>query len=279
LKKTTIVIVGLGLIGGSLAAALKKFGRKQFHVVGLTRSMTKVRQAKRKKWIDEGYTQPKPALRHADLVVLCGPLHLIAKTAKKIDAFIPQGCVVTDVGSVKGEICAAVKKAKLKKGLFVGAHPMAGSHLTGMAHGSADLYKGATVYITPTQNTKRLAVKKVKRLWQKVGAKIKIASPKEHDNQVAATSHLPHVIAFSLASLMPAQLMQVSGSGFRDMTRMAQSDPELWQYILRTNRSAVLKWIKTYERHFKQWHQLVTRSSSQSLVRALKKTRQKRVQL
>lgn len=235
-----IAVVGLGLLGGSLARAARARGLADA-VVGSGRRAEALAAAVRDGVVDE--TAPvEEAVRGADLVVLATPVGAMAGLLGRAAPHLAEGVVVTDVGSVKGPVVETLPGRLPAGAHFVGSHPMAGSHRRGVEHARADLFEGAPCVVTPTADADPAAVAQVEALWRALGAQVVRRTPDAHDAEVAWTSHLPHVLAFAFARALaaaPAGAGELAGSGFRDFTRIAHSDPELWSEILCANRKAL----------------------------------------
>jgi prephenate dehydrogenase len=235
-----VAVVGLGLLGGSLARALRERGLAD-EVVGTGRRADALAAACRSGVVDRT-AEVEEAVAGADLVVLATPVGAMAALLERAAPHLGPDCVVTDVGSVKGPVVETLP-GRLPTGVhFVGSHPMAGSHLRGVEHARADLFEGAPCVVTPSGDADAAAVERVEALWRALGARVVRRSPDAHDAQVAWTSHVPHVLAFAFARALgaaPAEAAEVSGTGFRDFTRIAHSDPELWSDILCANRKAL----------------------------------------
>lgn len=237
IRKT--VILGVGLIGGSLAAAGRHAGRLD-RVVGVGRSRANLDAALRAGLIDEAVTDPVAAVSDADLVVLATPVNTCVELLSLVAGAAPQTCVLTDVGSVKAPIVAAAVRLGVAR-RFVGAHPMAGGTSTGAGAADKDLFRGRTVVITPTPDVEAGARELVVSLWQAAGASVLELEPDLHDQAVAMSSHLPQLLASSLAALAAGDplhelVARLTGGGFRDTTRIAMSDAAMWVAIAEANR-------------------------------------------
>ncbi|HKX13129.1 MAG TPA: prephenate dehydrogenase/arogenate dehydrogenase family protein, partial [bacterium] len=236
-----IAILGLGLIGGSLALDLKRLGLAKT-VVGYNRSAASRRAAQRRQACDEVFADPKKAVAGADLVVLAVPVRTIPTLAKLIAPYLKKGAIVTDVGSTKEALNARVKKVLTKEVSWIGGHPIAGAEKTGMISAEAGLFKDRWWILTP--EGKGGATAKLRLLLQIIGAKVKVMKAAEHDRVLAAASHLPHLLAFSLVQLAAKpnrrKTLELAGSSFRDATRVAASSPEMWVDICLDNRKALL---------------------------------------
>ncbi len=254
-----VSIIGVGLIGGSLGMALRRVraqGRRPYHVTGVGRSDAKLKLAKRLGAIDRISTRYEEAVPASDIVVVCSPVQFIVPIVRKIAPLARPGTVFTDVGSVKSSIVngAAVALRKRKNVAFVGGHPLAGSEKVGVRNASSDLFQNSVCVLTGGGVTgpSSRAVRLVQRMWADAGARCLHRSPREHDEILAYTSHLPHLLAFalfssvsSLAKKKPVVRHLIAGS-FRDMTRIAAADPEMWRGIAELN----LRFLKEASRQF-----------------------------
>ena len=229
----TVLISSLGLMGGSLAAALSAAGWQ----VWLHHRRSEV--AARAEELGFGRQAPDPlaVLPGCDVAVVCTPVAVIAETVRRFAA-AGGSAVITDVGSTKGGICADLADLA-RSGRFIGSHPMAGSHLQGLEHARSDLYQGALTLITPLPETPEGATARVESLWTAVGSRVRRMDPLAHDQAVVAASHLPHVLASTAAAQLDAAALPLAATGFRDTTRVAGGSPELWSEILIANRDAV----------------------------------------
>lgn len=246
------MIFGVGLIGGSVALALKKAGLTT-HIVGVGRSITSLDQAIALNIVDQAETNIEVALNQADMVLIAAPVAQTSSILNSIQPFLAPNTVVTDAGSTKTDVLAAAKLALgTKLNQFVGGHPIAGAEKSGPAAAMADLFIQKNVVLTPTSDTKPEAIKAVTDLWQACGAKVSAMSAEEHDSIFAAVSHLPHLLAFALVDDIAsrpnaAQLFSFAASGFRDFTRIAGSHPEMWRDISLANKSALLNELNAYQ--------------------------------
>ena len=269
-----VTIVGFGLIGGSLGMALRR-RRVARTVVGLSRRASTARRARSAGAIDTGTTDPAAAVRDADLVVLATPVDLIAPTARRLARFMRSGSVLTDVGSTKAAIVRALER-RLPRGVsFVGAHPLAGSERQGLDAADGRLVDGAVCILTPTGKTPRHATQAVAQLWRRLGARVVTMSPRDHDRLLAGASHLPHLIAYALANAI-APPATCAPPSFLEMTRIAKSDPELWDDIFLSNRSPLVAAVERFRRELQALETLVARGSRAQLRRALRRAQSKR---
>ncbi len=234
-----ICVLGAGLLGSSLLMAAKKRGLCGRAVLWSRGEATRAK-ARTQPWCDTVFETPEEAVKDADLIVLCTPVETIPALMEQIAPHVGPGAIVTDVGSVKGAICAA--GAKILPENFVGSHPMAGSEKTGLGAARENLFENRTCFAVPCRAEPR-AVETLTQFWDALGAKTQEVDAAKHDEIVARVSHLPHAVANILCATLaqsPAQWKEFSGNGLRDTTRIAASDPELWRQIFAQNRPALL---------------------------------------
>jgi prephenate dehydrogenase len=261
--KPTVAVIGVGLIGGSLGQALRR--SKRYRVLGIARRPSTLHEAKRLGAIDAGSTNLTDVYQ-ADIVVLATPVDFIVPILQQIKPFLKPRAIVTDAGSVKGVLDQQIRGVR-----FVGAHPLAGSHKTGVKAARADLFRGATCVLVPQDLS---ALGEVRRLWETAGARILVMSAQDHDAAVALTSHLPHLLAHALVQAVMKHperktLKALMAGSFRDMTRVASSDPEQWVQIFQSN----LKNLRHAARLFEaELHRLNADLARPSLRAALKKS-------
>jgi cyclohexadieny/prephenate dehydrogenase len=233
-----VAIIGLGLLGGSVAAAAKRKGVATA-VVGSSRCNDVREFALRRGWVDEAGS-PIEVARGADLVILATPVFAMADVLGELASALNPPAIVTDVGSVKAQL-ADTLPGLLPSGIpYVGSHPIAGSHERGIEFARHDLFEDAPCVVTGGEDP--AAVERVCSFWRALGARVVLRDPVTHDAQVAWTSHVPHSVAYAFAAAFrdaPIGAGGLAGSGFRDFTRIAQSDPELWSDILTANRKAL----------------------------------------
>ncbi len=281
MKFNKVTIIGVGLIGGSLALSLKKHALAN-KIWGWGRSAERLEKAKSRNIIDRATTSLSDAVADADLVVLATPVSTFEGLANEMKEFLKEGTIVTDVGSVKGNLVSELEDILSGKGRFVGAHPIAGSDQSGIEHARADLFEGSTVVITPTEQTDSDALKTIESLWQTIGTTVIITSPEEHDLMLALISHLPHVVAYALVNTADAfdrGFILHSGGGFKDTTRIALSSAELWADICLYNREALLRSIDVFEKEIEKIKKALTEGSRDSILSIFKKARLSRIRL
>jgi prephenate dehydrogenase len=269
------VILGTGMLGGSVALALKKHGLAA-QVVGTSRQEASLKTAKDMKAIDEGTIDVHKAIQGADLVVLAAPVRVILENINDISKHLRRGCIVTDVGSTKAAIVEAAEKHFPPHVLFVGSHPMAGSEKSGMAEARADLFKDVACIMTPTAKTNRMARDKVKQLWTILGAQVKVMEPVVHDEIMAYVSHLPHMMAFALARSIPEDHLQYGAAGLKDTTRIAGSSAQMWADICSSNYRNVIKAIDESVKSLAEIRKAVVDRDEAALVQFFNQARAKR---
>lgn len=230
-------IVGVGLIGGSIGAAVRSRGLAET-VTGLGRSVSKLQGA-----VDEGIlddaTDDVCELSDCDFVVVATPVDRIVGDVQSFASCCRSAAFVTDAGSVKASICDGVSASKGIR--FVGSHPLAGSERTGFAHADANLFQDRVCVVTPNAATDADALRFVQAFWESIGMRVIRMSPDEHDRRLARTSHLPHLTAAALSFLLESADRPLTSTGFRDTTRIAAGDPELWRAIFSANSEAMLQ--------------------------------------
>jgi prephenate dehydrogenase len=247
-----VTIIGVGLIGGSVAKALKTAGIAG-SITGFGRSKATLELALKLGAIDhvgQGTTQ---AVEHADLVVLAAPVGTFESTVREIALHMKKGAILTDVGSVKGSLVNRIE-AMLPAGVhYVPSHPIAGKEKHGVAEASGALFQGAKCILTPTTRTDPQALEVVKAMWTAVGANVVLMDADAHDHIFAAVSHLPHTAAFAMVNTVaefsagPENYISFSGAGFRDFTRIAASSPEMWRDVCLLNGENIIEMIEQYQ--------------------------------
>jgi len=247
-KLDKLCVVGLGLIGGSIGMAVRKM-RLAFKVYGLVRREESIEEARRYSVVDTATLDPEKAVIGSDMVIIATPIGAMEKIAASIRPFVEKGCIVTDVGSSKLRVVGILEKTFQPRSRFVGGHPMAGSERRGMRSARWDLFDGAPCILTPTGRTDEAALERVRELWESLGSKVSLLPPEIHDQIIASVSHLPHVMAAALMNYLGRKrrdFLRYSGSGLRDITRIASGFPELWTDICMSNRDELVKVIGGY---------------------------------
>lgn len=235
----TLVIVGVGLIGGSIAAAARQ-RRVAQRVIGVGRNLQRLSGALAAGLIDEVATDLVDAARHATLIVFCTPVEEIVAGVRQVAPHLSSKALITDAGSVKSALCEPLAEIPA----FLGAHPIAGKELSGFEHADADLFVHRTCVLTPLPHHTAEQRARLQRFWEAIGMRVVTMTPADHDAVLARTSHVPHVVAAAVAAALPEADRPLTGTGFRSTTRIAAGPPELWTGILAMNRDAVLAGIE-----------------------------------
>ena len=265
-----LAVIGVGLIGGSFALALKQ-AKTVSHVVGVGRNAANLKLARERGIIDSIAADPGAAARDADLVLISAPVAQFASILENLSGSLGPKTLVTDGGSTKRDVIAAARKALGKKiGQFVPAHPIAGAEKSGAAAASAELYRGKRVVITPLSQNRPPAVEQVESAWKACGANVSRMDPEEHDAVLATVSHLPHVLAYALVHGVAKrnnseQLFSFAAGVFRDFTRIASSHPEMWRDICLANRDRVLQELKSYANELGTIRKLIQKGDAAAL--------------
>jgi prephenate dehydrogenase len=245
-QPNVIAIVGVGLLGGSIAAAVKARNTKT-EVVGIGRNQTRLAQAAAHGLLDSFHTDIA-GVAEADIIVICTPVDRIVEDVRSAAEAAKPTAIVTDVGSVKGTIVSDLMDLAAS-GNFVGSHPMAGSEKTGFEYADAQLFNDANCIVCPTGETPEAATTTICDFWKRLGSRVTTMSATKHDKIVAAISHLPHAVAAALARTPNTDALPFAATGFADTTRIANGDPGLWTAIFDANRDAVLQSIDEFEQN------------------------------
>ncbi len=244
-----LTILAPGLLGASVARAARAHAAARRIVLWARRPETRL-ALRAQPWCDAVADTPEEAVREAGLVVVAAPVDRIVPLLRQIAPALAAGTVVTDVGSVKGEIVRLGTEALAPRAHFVGAHPMAGSEQTGWEHGTASLFTGRTCFVTPRPETAAHALEVVVAFWHLLGAEVVTVGPDQHDEIVAHISHLPQVLATCLCDFLATKnpgWRNHAGGGLRDTTRIAGSDARIWRSILEQNRDEVLRALREFQ--------------------------------
>jgi prephenate dehydrogenase len=275
-----ITIVGVGLIGGSvgLAARARGVARK---VIGTGSRATTLAEARRLGAITEIATDPAAAVADAELVVICAPVDRIVEQARAIAGLCRPGTLITDAGSTKAQIVAQLEQAATEPGWgrdvrFVGSHPLAGNEKRGPQHASDELFAGRTVVITPGDQSPAGDIAAIAEFWTSLGAKTVQMSPEEHDRALAATSHLPHLVAAALAAVTPQRYLALTAGGWQDSTRIAAGDPDLWRQILLSNRANLLESLDRLISQLAKWRETIDCADAHAAQRLLSEAKRLR---
>jgi prephenate dehydrogenase len=271
----TVAIIGVGLIGGSIGLALRERKLAQ-NVVGIGRRAESLRKATDAGAVTRTTQNIAAGVRDAELVVVCTPVDSIAGHVREAAAACRAGALLTDAGSTKASIVRQLNGSLPRSVSFVGSHPLAGSEKVGCEHARANLIDGRTVVVTPTRKTSEQDVQRTADFWSALGASVLLMSPAAHDRALAATSHLPHMLAAALAHSTAHEDLPLTAGGWRDCTRIAAGDAELWTQILSDNRDNVLKAIGRFEKSLARFRSALERSDSKRLNALLKEAKQTR---
>jgi len=272
----TVAIVGVGMIGGSIGRALLA-RRLAERVIGVGRSAQGLAEARRCGAVTETADDPAAAAARADLVVVATGVATISGMLEQVDAAVKKGTLITDAGSTKASIVTAWERRRsARRGRYVGAHPIAGSHRRGASASDADLFVGRTTVVTPAAKTPPRDVEEVGGLWVALGSTVFMTSPREHDRLLAASSHAPHVLAAALAAATPPAARRLTAGGWRDTTRIASGDPELWADILLDNAAPVATALRRIEGMTSRMLEAVTGGDRRRLVELLQRAKQAR---
>lgn len=276
-----LCIIGVGLIGGSLARALKK-ADVVGEVIGAGRDVAHLKNAKTLGVIDHFETDITLAVDGCDMVVLAVPLGAIQSMLEKIAPVITKEMIITDVGSAKGSVITAAQAAfKVLPETLVPAHPIAGTEKSGVEASFAELYENRRIIITPLKSSSAFAISKVSDMWKACGAEVVETTIEHHDEVLAATSHLPHMLAFSLVDTLAKmdaknEIFDFAAGGFRDFTRIASSDPDMWRDICLANGDALVKMIKMFSNDLQLLSNAIEKNDSDYLKETFSRAKKAR---
>ena len=279
-----LTIIGVGLIGGSLAKALR-FENAVGHITGFGRTESSLQRAQALGVVDSWSLDLGTAVEQAEVVVIASPVNAISSTFQKLKSCLGDNAIVTDAGSVKGPIVdAAVSGLGDKIVNFVPGHPIAGKEQSGVDAATATLFKGHRTIITPIANTGTEAISTVKDMWETIGAEVVFMEPSVHDELLALTSHLPHALAFILVDLLsrqtnPEDSFDLSAGGFYDITRIASGDPVMWRDIFLSNQQAVLQRLTEFSTAIANLAELINDCDSHGLEQMFKHSNEVRRQI
>jgi cyclohexadieny/prephenate dehydrogenase len=244
-----VTLIGLGLIGSSLSHVMRR-ERLAGHIVGHARSLSTRRKALELGLVDSMHDSAADAVVGADLVILCVPVGAYGALAAELAPHLKQGCILTDVGSVKGAVVRDVGPHVPPGVHFIPGHPIAGTEQSGPESGFAELFSGRWCVLTPPENADPGAIDRLEAFWRACGSNVELMTPAHHDIVLAITSHLPHLIAYNIVAtaadveeVTDSEVIKFSAGGFRDFTRIAASDPTMWRDIFLNNRDAVLEML------------------------------------
>ena len=264
----TLTIVGVGLIGGSIGLAAKKRGLAE-RVLGVGRRQASLQEALARGAIDEAFVDLSEAANRADVAIFCTPVDMIAEQILTAALRCKAGALLTDAGSTKAALVRSLAGRLPSDVSYVGSHPLAGSEKRGPEYADANLFDGKVTVITPTADTNGAVLDRLSAFWKALGSDVRIMDPEEHDRGLALTSHVPHLVAAALVSLLRPELLPLTATGFRDTTRVAAGDPALWTGIFLQNRDAVLAGLELVQGNLERFRQALTRSDRVTLDRLL----------
>ena len=279
IKFEEITIIGPGLIGASLGLILKnkKIAKK---IVGIDVSKKNIKDAIDNKSIDEGRLKIDEKIRKSDVIFICTPVSFIDSITNQIFPYISDNCIVTDVGSVKNCFTARTIKLFEKKSFLLPGHPIAGTEYSGAKSAKLNLFLNKWCILTPIKKKKK-QVSIISNIWKRIGAKISIMSANQHDKIMSITSHLPHLIAFTIVGTAfkidlkkKKELINFSAGGFRDFTRIGSSDPRMWVDIFIHNRKYLLKTLKNFSSDIKILENFIKNCEEKEIFNILKKNKE-----
>ncbi|TWT95994.1 prephenate dehydrogenase [Botrimarina colliarenosi] len=273
-----VAVIGVGLIGGSVALALRQRGLAK-RVIGVVRSADRVQRVLDCGVVDEATADLESACGGADLVVVTTPVDSIARMAVEAAQHAAPDALVTDGGSTKAAIVAAIDAHWPTDGdglAFVGAHPLAGGHLSGPDAARADLFEAAVTVLTPSAATPAAALRRARQFWEGLGSTVVEMSPERHDQLVALTSHVPHVAAAAVAATTPAEALALAATGWADTTRVAAGSPELWREILLANAAPIADGLRRLGQELEAYAAALDAGDGDAIQRLLEEGRQRR---
>lgn len=269
-----VVIVGVGLLGGSIGMALRS-RKLAHHVLGYSPRGNSLEAAISRGAIDSSTASLDEACRGADLAIICTPVQSVCNFAQLCFASMPNGGLITDVGSTKRSIVETIAQSPASAN-FIGSHPLAGSEKNGVEYARETLLERKLVIITPDHNSDRERIQTIEQLWQALGARTLQMTPSEHDSAVARTSHLPHILASALAAATPTELLPLAATGWCDTTRVASGGADLWRQILEENRQPVVAVLEEFAADLQRWLAILRSGDGHKLQELLLEGKQKR---
>ncbi len=276
-----LAVVGVGLIGGSLALALKEAGAVG-HVVGIGRGLPNLEAALKLGLVDSFTQDLTEGVKDADVVFLATPVQALGPVAEQAMPHLKPGAIITDGGSVKQAVIDAIEPYLRDDVHFVPGHPIAGTENSGAEAAFATLYRDRRCILTPTARTNPEALDKMQQMWELVGSQVVVMDVDKHDRVLAAISHLPHMVAYALVNAVGAydrydeNILEYSAGGFRDFTRIASSDPTMWRDIALTNREALVEMMQQFETFFAELKEDVATGSDERLFEFFRRSKQSR---
>ena len=271
-----VTIVGVGLIGGSLAMVMKEKGLAS-HIVGVGRGVQNLKDAAKRGIIDDYTTDLVEGVKGSNLVVLATPVRSIPGIIKGISPHLNKGTIITDVGSVKQGIIQAIEDAMPDDLFFVAGHPIAGTENSGAKAAFTTLFKEMRCILTPTKKTDPHALEKIKQLWEQAGSNVIVMNPEDHDRILASVSHLPHFVAYSLVNSLlsmenSGDVLKYCAGGFKDFTRIASSSPEMWRDIFLLNKDKILESVTNFQEAISKLKGMIESEDGQGILDELEKS-------
>ena len=280
-----IALIGIGLIGSSIALAAKQRGLA--NTISIATRKSETLEKARQLGIGDEYTlDPAKAVEGADAVFLCTPVGAFGKVAEQIAPALKAGAIVTDVGSVKASVVRQVKPHLPEDTILIAGHPIAGTENSGPDAGFPTLFENRWCILTPEEDAPQEAVSRLKEFWEKCGSSVELMTPEHHDMVLAMTSHIPHLIAYNivgtaddLESVTHSEVIKFSAGGFRDFTRIAASDPEMWRDVFLHNREAVLETLGRFSEDLSALQRAIRWGDGDTLFKLFSRTRDIRRQI
>jgi cyclohexadieny/prephenate dehydrogenase len=282
MKYDRVALIGLGLIGSSLARAMRR-GKLAGHIAGFAQSAQTRDTAVEIKLVDSIHASADEAVKDADLVIFCSPVGTYGKLAEAIGPHLKQGATLTDVGSVKGAVVRDVAPHLPKHVHFIPGHPIAGTEQSGPRSGFAELFDERWCILTPLPHSDEAATAKLEAFWKGCGSMVERMTPEHHDLVLAITSHLPHLIAYNtvataadLEEVTGSEVIRYSAGGFRDFTRIAASDPTMWRDVFLNNKDAVLEMLGRFSEDLSALQRAIRWSDGETLFNLFTRAREVR---
>ena len=274
-----VCIIGCGLMGSSLARAIKKYNLSK-KIVSSNRSDAVNRKVKALKIVDDSSSNTKKMVAESDLIIIATPLSSYKNVILKIGDSLKSGAILTDVGSVKSKIISLIEKNIDKNISWIPSHPIAGTEESGPESGFAEIFKNRWCIITPSKKSKEKDVKKIKLFWKKIGTKVDIMDAKQHDYILSITSHIPHLLAYNIVKTSidvqnekKSSIVKYSAGGLRDFTRIAASNPIMWRDIFIQNKANTSKMIEKFISNLKDLKKMIKDEDGKKLEKIFKKTK------
>ncbi|BBL58551.1 prephenate dehydrogenase [Methylomonas koyamae] len=278
-----LCIIGIGLIGGSIAKAVRAEGLcQQVVALGREKNLPNMQRALELGVVDAVYTDAAQAMVGTDCVIICTPVGSMQAIFAQLKPYWNPQAIYSDAGSTKGSVVEAARAVFGEvPSNFVPAHPIAGAERSGVEAAMADLYRNRRVIVTPLPNTDPQAADRLSELWQRIGASVSVMAVEHHDTVLAATSHLPHILAFALVGMLgrkdeQREIFKYAAGGFKDFSRIASSDPTMWQDICLANKQEIIPLIQQFQTELGQFERMLQADDAQALFDAFSYAKQAR---